>query len=144
MCEGVGCTTLQPEPATVETPRFFVRDFGIVPWSRNKCETPVSTRTRPVKKRIPRSRGTEQCESRSRINTSRGGHIPYKQCEVPFNPGVIESRGISSWSRKVVPRNALVNPFRTAVPFWGQTSQIISNMSPKRDCSLRRVAPLLF
>ena len=34
---------------------------------------------------------------------------------------------------------ASVNPFRTAVPFWGQTSQIISNLSPKRDCSPRRV-----
>ena len=27
----------------------------------------------------------------------------------------------------------LFNPFRTAVPFWGQTSQILSNLSPKRD-----------
>ena len=26
-----------------------------------------------------------------------------------------------------------VNPFRTAVPFWGQTSQISSSLSPKRD-----------
>ena len=26
-----------------------------------------------------------------------------------------------------------VNPFRTAVPFWGQTSQISSSFVPKRD-----------
>ena len=25
-------------------------------------------------------------------------------------------------------------PFRTAVPFWGQTTQISSSLSPKRDC----------
>ena len=27
-----------------------------------------------------------------------------------------------------------LNPFRTAVPFWGQTTQISSSFSPKRDC----------
>ena len=27
-----------------------------------------------------------------------------------------------------------VNPFRTAVPFRGQTTQISSSLSPKRDC----------
>ena len=27
-----------------------------------------------------------------------------------------------------------VIPFRTAVPFWGQTSLISSSLSPKRDC----------
>ena len=31
-----------------------------------------------------------------------------------------------------------VNPFRTAVPFWGQTSQISSSLSPKRDCGSKR------
>ena len=30
-------------------------------------------------------------------------------------------------------------PFRTAVPFWGQTTQIPSNLSPKWDCSSKRV-----
>ena len=29
---------------------------------------------------------------------------------------------------------SLVNPFRTAVPLWGQTTQISSSLSPKRDC----------
>ena len=33
----------------------------------------------------------------------------------------------------------LLNPFSTAVPFWGQTSQIRSNLSPKRDCGTKRV-----
>ena len=27
-----------------------------------------------------------------------------------------------------------INPFRTAVPFWGQTSPISNSLSPKRDC----------
>ena len=29
--------------------------------------------------------------------------------------------------------------FRTAVPFWGQVTQIPSNLSPKRDCGPKRV-----
>ena len=32
-----------------------------------------------------------------------------------------------------------INPFRTAVPFWGQTSQISSSLSPKRDCGSKGV-----
>ena len=38
-----------------------------------------------------------------------------------------------------------INPFRTAVPFWGQTTQIriIYNLCPKRDCSPKRVDTLL-
>ena len=32
-----------------------------------------------------------------------------------------------------------VNPFTTAVPFWGQTAQILSSVSPKRDCGPKRV-----
>ena len=31
------------------------------------------------------------------------------------------------------------NPFRTAVPFWEQTTQIISSLAPKQDCSPKRV-----
>ena len=30
-------------------------------------------------------------------------------------------------------------PFGTAVPFWGQTTEIVSTSSPKRDCSIERV-----
>ena len=33
----------------------------------------------------------------------------------------------------------MLNPFRTAVPFWGQTSLIVSSSSPKCDCSPERV-----
>ena len=29
---------------------------------------------------------------------------------------------------------AVVNPFRTAVPLWGQTTQISSSLSPNGDC----------
>ena len=34
---------------------------------------------------------------------------------------------------------APVNSFRTAVPFWGQTSQISSGLSPIRDCGSKGV-----
>ena len=34
----------------------------------------------------------------------------------------------------------MVNPFGTAVPFWGQiTQKILTGLSPKRDCSPKRV-----
>ena len=33
-------------------------------------------------------------------------------------------------------------PFRIAVPFGENTSQIPSNLSPKRDCSIKRVDAL--
>ena len=32
-----------------------------------------------------------------------------------------------------------LSPFRTAVPFWGQTTQIPSSISSKRDCGPKRV-----
>ena len=32
-----------------------------------------------------------------------------------------------------------IDPFRTAVPFWGQTSQISSSLPPKRDCGSKGV-----
>ena len=32
-----------------------------------------------------------------------------------------------------------INPFRTAVPFWGQTTQILSSLSPKRGCGSKGV-----
>ena len=32
-----------------------------------------------------------------------------------------------------------LNPFRTAVPFWGQTTWKLSCLSPKRDCGSKRV-----
>ena len=32
-----------------------------------------------------------------------------------------------------------VTPFRTAVPFWGQSTQSLSSWAPERDCSPRRI-----
>ena len=41
----------------------------------------------------------------------------------------------------MVPRNkrVITSLFRTAVPFWEQATQILSNLSPKRDCGPERV-----
>ena len=36
----------------------------------------------------------------------------------------------------------VVNPFRTAVPVWGQTTLIPSELSPKRDWGPKRVNPI--
>ena len=36
-------------------------------------------------------------------------------------------------------RHWTLNPIRTAVPFWGLTTQISSSLSPKRDCGFKRV-----
>ena len=36
-----------------------------------------------------------------------------------------------------------INPFRTAVPFWGQASQILSNLSPNRDCGPKKLSMML-
>ena len=33
----------------------------------------------------------------------------------------------------------IINPFRTAVPFWGQSSQISSSFVPKRDSGSKGV-----
>ena len=32
-----------------------------------------------------------------------------------------------------------LNPFRTAVPFWGQITSKLSELSPKRDCGSKGV-----
>ena len=38
-----------------------------------------------------------------------------------------------------------INPFRTAVPFWGQTTWTLNGLSPKRDCGSKRVnRPFLY
>ena len=36
---------------------------------------------------------------------------------------------------------SILNPFRPADPFWGQTTQFSSSLSPKRDCGSKRVNP---
>ena len=40
--------------------------------------------------------------------------------------------------RRIIRRFHL-DPFRTAVPFWGQTRLILSSLSPKRDCGPKRI-----
>ena len=52
-----------------------------------------------------------------------GIYIPLLYCCVPC-----VTRGV-----------LLINPFRTAVPFCGETTQISSSLSPKRDCGSKRV-----
>ena len=37
-----------------------------------------------------------------------------------------------------------INPFRTAVPFWGQSTWNLSGMSQQRDCGSKRVKPSCF
>ena len=37
-----------------------------------------------------------------------------------------------------------VSPYRTAVSLWGQTSQFSSSLSPKRDCSPKRVNSTIY
>ena len=39
----------------------------------------------------------------------------------------------------VVAKGAPINPFRTAVPLWGQITWNLSGLSPKRDCGSKRV-----
>ena len=38
----------------------------------------------------------------------------------------------------------LLNPFRTAVLFWGQITRILSSLSPKRDRGPKRVKSLYY
>ena len=46
------------------------------------------------------------------------------------------------FNRKTLPRPSLTHLFGTAVPFWGQNTQIISSsLSPKRDCGSKGVNP---
>ena len=40
--------------------------------------------------------------------------------------------------RTITSNTRCVN-FRTAVPFWGQATQMLSSLSPKRDCGSKRV-----
>ena len=37
-----------------------------------------------------------------------------------------------------------IHPFRTSVPFWGQTSRISNSLSPKRDCGSKGVNSLFY
>ena len=46
----------------------------------------------------------------------------------------LHDRGMST-----VSDSTRVDPFRTAVPFWGQTTRISGSLSPKRDSGPKRV-----
>ena len=69
--------------------------------------------------------------------------IPIIQIRNPCMPWKV-----SAFKREsiICPRCERLHPFRTAAPLWGQTTQILSNMSPKRDCGSKRVkgANLIF
>ena len=42
-------------------------------------------------------------------------------------------------NRRIMPRYRInLNPFRTAVPFWGQAPLNLSGLPPKGDCSLKK------
>ena len=63
------------------------------------------------------------------------------QREIMICPGACKDTPGRPWYlvQPVVFVTISVNPFRTAVPFWGQTSRILSNLSPKLDCGPKSV-----
>ena len=63
----------------------------------------------------------------SRALYSKFRHMVYSSIEYPPAPTPGGTPGYT------------INPFRTAVPFWGQTSQSLSSLSPKRDCGPQSV-----
>ena len=65
------------------------------------------------------------------------GSLPSMPCYIPYprqTPTITAARVHSRTSPSVG-----LNPFRTAVPFWGQTASNLSGLSPKRDCGSKRV-----
>ena len=62
-----------------------------------------------------------------------GIHAVYVRCWRHSKVGLPVERSTMRW----------LNPFRTAVPFWGQTSQIPCSLSPKRDCGSKGVNGIL-
>ena len=57
----------------------------------------------------------------------------------PSQPWLERPTGAISYVRACFTPRPWLNPLRTAVPFWGQTSQVPSSMSPKRDCGTKSV-----
>ena len=49
------------------------------------------------------------------------------------------ARGAHTTTSLVSRHPSVLNPFRTAVPFWGRTTSNLSGLSPKRDCGTNRV-----
>ena len=75
----------------------------------------------------PKSSGCQPCFEKLRL-CILGGHGIIHRDAIRF---LLKS--VFGWSIE------LLNPFRTAIPFWGQTTWILSGLSPKRDCRSKRV-----
>ena len=69
-------------------------------------------------------------------NARRGASLQQSSrfCDVPLWPNLFGAIRITG----IVERTAVILD-RTAVSFWGQTSQILTSLSPKRGCGPRRV-----
>ena len=80
--------------------------------------------------RFKRTCGLREAE---RLGTAIAKAVEY--CIVPFP---VEEKSDAKELKTGLPHSSL-NPLRTAVPFWGQTSRILSNVSPKRNCGPKRV-----
>ena len=59
----------------------------------------------------------------------------------PEQNAKVQNTGVRFSAKSEIPvisrnlfRRGGINPFRAAVPFWGQTSLNLSVSSPKRDC----------
>ena len=64
----------------------------------------------------------------------------YAWCLFPdCSPGLGRNCLIFEWRVHTIAGLQFFNPFRIAVPFWGQTTQISSSLSPKRDCGSKGV-----
>ena len=102
-----------------------------------------------------------RCKNTSEREAALGNHVPHTTKTLPqYHPRVsslslsLERRAIPGIVLLFIPipysrlcasctlggeNMVCINPFRTAVPFWGQTTQIPSKLSPKRDCGPKRV-----
>ena len=68
-------------------------------------------------------------------------HLVDRACQPFFsNTRIVKHPGRRGWLG--LAGSDRLNPVRTAVPFWGQTTQIISDLSPKRDCGPQRLIGL--
>ena len=79
------------------------------------------------KKRLRQARYEPGRERNDRVQdqsaTEGGSQVP----DCPLNH-------VSSYTYNLLNPSVTVNPLRTAVPFWGQTTGNLSALSPKRDC----------
>ena len=55
-----------------------------------------------------------------------------------IGPNIASKNG---WIYRFFSIPQVLDPFRTAVPFWGQTSQIWCNLTPKRHRSSKEIVP---